>query len=294
MPHSNQEQLEHVSSVLELLGQNSSLDQLIRTQKRSRYPVPEPKQPELRQVTKPKYPEPDVPWIDTSDKKALGKTIGMSLLMSTFGIGYLIDRSNRKDKAKQTPEYQQIVANLDAKYAQECEAAQREYTEASVKYRSDLTEYSKNKAEWEQKQAKKIVDLEFCRKRNDAEIRRLIEKYKLIPEYYANYEALNDLYTYMNDTNCSLNEAIQWYDRRDLVREQQRLVEEQQRANQIYEDHLAAERNREFYLEERRVAAMEAQADAIADVAHTQKVYGTINVVQEHNRNKMLKKMLNK
>lgn len=304
MTYTKEQQLEHVNNVITLLESCQSLNEQIR------YPCynlaevsvddifadifdnKPPEKPVLREVKRPKYPEPQVPYIDTSNKKSMAKTIGMTALFGTCGIGFLLDRADRKEQAKQSPEYQKMVADIDAKYQAECEAARREYDAAIEKYNKDLAEYTEKENAKKLAHNKKIMDLKEALNFEEADLASTVSEHKLIPEYYVDLRKLSEIRDYMADKNSTIDQAIQWFDRQELIREQQRLVREQQRENEIYAQHLAAQREEELYLERRRVSAMEDQAAAMAASARNEKVFGTINAYQQHKRNKMMKDWL--
>lgn len=283
MDYTHGEQLAFVDKLIDYTNSLEKLEDARYACEHETYPVKEPEVPVKRKVPEPKYPEPEIPMLDTSDNKTLCKSLFMTFAIPTAGIGYFLDRSQRKKDAMKSPEYQALIAPIKAKYEAECQAAEQEYAEALKTRASDLIKWSEGKAEWEAKHSEERAMYYASLKAIRKERRALLDEYKLISDNYISLSALLEIRDFMTQTNSCIKDAVEWLDRQALIAAENRRIAEERKANAIYENHLAAQRDRETALYERQVEAME-KANRIA-VAQ-----GVVNTVQNHNRNKIMKK----
>lgn len=284
MAYKYQDEVDFLDELIQLTNAMDTIQEMLRTCRDKNYPIPEPALPVKREVKEPKYPEPDIPLVDMSDKKKLGRSLIMTFAIPTAGIGYLVDRSTRKAEAKKSPEYLARIAPIKTKYEEDCAEAEREYQTALKERASAMIKWSNDKAEWETKRLEDEATHAASLKAVRAERKAFLDEHKLISDDYLLIEHLINIRDYMTQTDCSIKDAVEWLDRQHLIAAENRRAAEERRANAIYEQHLAAERNREFELQERQVAAME-EANRIASRQ------GFVDAIQTHNRNKYLKKL---
>ena len=194
-----------------------------------------------------------------------------------------------KDKDEQakakTPEWQAHIAQMNKEAEDLYNQKYAEYQEACKKYESNLdiwyTEYNK----WYNAKTIKLKEISAKVDEYRNRVQRLFD-YNVIPNQFRNYEAVSYIYSVMLSSNYSIKDAIVSYENklnRDL--QQQRIYEQQIQNERLAEQADIMYDQNDLLAEQNEIARKTRRDINLGNL---------VNIVQNHNRNKLLKESMRK
>ena len=218
--------------------------------------------------------------------RILGILASLSIVIAIAGYFLIFKKMKAKDveKIKNSDEFQAEIKRLESEYDEKDARAYAEYKQCKKEYDEILMpQWKSDKAKWESeidsKRASALEELNNAK----AAIENLYTTSKVIPGPYHNIYSLDYLYNLMSTSDYDIKEAIKHFEENE-----ERLKAEEHRRRQTE----AAEHR--AVMEEERAAAAWQQAEAAMEQVEIAKADLARKAIQEHNRNKYLKKLANK
>lgn len=275
---SNESQVKILKEVLDLEKYlDNSQNMLYTLENKSFRKSPEPP---VRQIVERTYPE-----IKSTVKfdKVLAFVPSLCFLpwfiIYYFSI-YKPQRDADIERIRNSEEYKAEIKFLDYKFDVQQEEFDQQYANEKEEYETEtLPNYTRELNEWNEQRRADIETLKNDRRSARKRLNSIYTNTKIVPVQYRTIDALQHIYDVVSTSNFDVTYAISNYDMYRQYSLEQARLQEQRYANQLADKQTAL-------LAEQNEIAERARRDA--------QIANTIDIIQQHNRNKMLKDMSKK
>lgn len=224
------------------------------------------------------------------------------------GIAYLVDLaliipllifffSSRFDYRKKKEDVRSAMAAEQPEYVAACKAADEQaaraqqeedarYAAAKKKYEEEtMPQYAQALDAWTKR---KNAELIKGQQELDEAVQQLMVHYeqtKILPLSYRRIDAMKHIYDTVSTSNCTIQQAIDLYDRQEQYKLEQQRLYQQEEANELQREANAQAAEQARLIEEQNDIADRARKEA--------NIAAVVGAVQRHSINKKLKEVSN-
>lgn len=192
----------------------------------------------------------------------------------------------RSAMAAEQPEYVAACKAADEQAARAQQEEDARYAAAKKKYEEEtLPQYMQALDAWTKR---KNAELIKGQQELDAAVQQLMihyEQTKILPLSYRRIDAMQYIYDTVSTSNCTIQQAIDLYDRQEQYKLEQQRLYQQEEANELQREANAQAAEQARLMEEQNDIADRARKEA--------NIAAVVEAVQRHSINKKLKEVSN-